>query len=447
MEAIDEVRMDILNLQFFSVTNVAETKDAFQISAEVSAPDYTLTCPFCHMKERVRFGSKPQSFMDAPIRGKRVTVCIDRQRFRCKSCGRTYSEYLPHMNDKRSMTARCLEYITGQAIRRPFSQVADEVGVSEGTVRGIFADFVTRMEADYAPETPTWLGIDELKLANHLRCVLSDVKERKAVDLLPKRDQRMVAKYFADMPDRDRVKVVTMDMWRPYKELANTFFPQAQVIVDKFHIVRMANFAVDQVRKDRRAGLTVKDRRRFMHGRFQLFKRASELTDQERLNLTTWSTTIPELYAAYDCKETFYRIWDESHTTEDAYALYSEWAANIPTEIEAAFKPITTAINNWHAEIFAYFTIPATNAYTECLNGIIRVANRLGRGYSFDVIRAKVLYADHRGDGIAEIERQVGDRISSPEELHKFYLFAQETKRMMTSTDRAKKRKQGPKPK
>ncbi len=44
-------------------------------------------------------------------------------------------------------------------------------------------------------------------------------------------------------------------------------------------------------------------------------------------------------------------------------------------------------------EIFAYFDHPITNAYTEALNGLVKIMNRNGRGYSFDAIRAKVLYS------------------------------------------------------
>ena len=49
-------------------------------------------------------------------------------------------------------------------------------------------------------------------------------------------------------------------------------------------------------------------------------------------------------------------------------------------------------MDNWQPEVFNYFTHKATNAYTESANGLAKIANRLGRGYSFDAIRAKVLF-------------------------------------------------------
>lgn len=49
-------------------------------------------------------------------------------------------------------------------------------------------------------------------------------------------------------------------------------------------------------------------------------------------------------------------------------------------------------MTNWHDEIFAYFENPMTNAYTESSNNLTRVMNRMGRGYSFEVIRARMLF-------------------------------------------------------
>lgn len=49
-------------------------------------------------------------------------------------------------------------------------------------------------------------------------------------------------------------------------------------------------------------------------------------------------------------------------------------------------------MGNWETEIFNYFDHPVTNAFTECLNGLTRVYELSGRGYSFEALRAKVLF-------------------------------------------------------
>lgn len=68
-----------------------------------------------------------------------------------------------------------------------------------------------------------------------------------------------------------------MDMWRPYKDAVNTVLPHAKVVVDKFHVVRMANQALDSVRKALRDKMTTKERRTLMRERFILLKRKHDL--------------------------------------------------------------------------------------------------------------------------------------------------------------------------
>ena len=71
-----------------------------------------------------------------------------------------------------------------------------------------------------------------------------------------------------------------------------------------------------------------------------------------------------------------------------------EWKKGITDDVKDAYLPLTKALKNWEDEIFAYFDHPITNAYTESLNSLIRVINRLGRGYSFEALRAKILFTE-----------------------------------------------------
>ena len=108
----------------------------------------------------------------------------------------------------------------------------------------------------------------------------------------------------------------------------------------------------------------------------------------------------PALGAAYRAKEDFFAIYDALETQE-AVDLFRQWEAGLDEEIKDAFYPLTRAVNNWMPEIMAYFEHPVTNAYTESLNNLIRVMNRLGRGYSFEALRAKILFTE----GVAKTKK------------------------------------------
>lgn len=186
---------------------------------------------------------------------------------------------------------------------------------------------------------------------------------------------------------------VAMDMWKPYRDAVETVIPDAQIVIDKFHVVRMANDALERVRKSLREQLTPKQRRGLMHDRFVLLKRERDLTDKEAFLLDRWCKNYPELGMAYRQKENFYAIYDAKSPVE-AKALFNAWLHNLTPEIREAFNDLARAWQNWEPYICNYFNHPVTNAYTESLNNLIRVMNRLGRGYSFEALRAKVLFAE-----------------------------------------------------
>lgn len=165
------------------------------------------------------------------------------------------------------------------------------------------------------------------------------------------------------------------------------------MIVDKFHVVRMANVAMESVRKSIRAELSPKARRGLMHDRFVLLKRRRDLTDKDAFNLDGWVKNYPLLGEAYRLKEAFYDVY-EAEGPREALDAYERWFKSIPPELIEHFQPIITAWRNWMPEIVGYFEHPVTNAYTESLNSLIRVMNRLGRGYSFEALRAKILFTE-----------------------------------------------------
>lgn len=389
---------NILNLSEYPVITVHETEHDYHIYTETShSPDI---CQACSSFEIVGYGRIEQLVKDLPVHGKRVGVYINARRFKCKQCGKTFMEDLPGVNSKRMMTDRLVSYIGKQSLGRTFAGIAGDVGIAESTVRNIFRDYINELEQTVRFEIPQWMGIDEVHIIRKPRAVISNIQHKTIVNILIDRNKKTVAKYLSRLEGKEEVRYVAMDMWNPYRDAVKSVLPNARIVIDKFHVVRMANEAMEKVRKSLRGSLLPKQKRTLMHDRFILLKRKKDLNTQESLLLSTWLGIHEELKTAYTLKESFYDIW-ESKIKDDALKSYKAWVNNITPDMQSAFKPITTAVSNWQEEIFAYFDHPITNAYTESLNNLIKVMNRLGRGYSFEALRARILYTE----GIQKIRR------------------------------------------
>jgi len=381
---------DLLNLAAYRVLSVEDNEHDYHIAAETIEPPKR--CEHCFSQAIVGFGRREQMVRDLPTHGRRVGLYVDTRRFRCRSCSKTFYETLPDVDGKRLMTTRLTLWMGKQAVKRTFASIAEEVGCTEFTVRAVFNDYINELEKTVRFETPKWMGIDEIHLIKP-RGVITNIQNNTIVDLLPNRNKETVVRYLHNLSGKDRIQYVAMDMWLPYRDACKAVIPQAQIVIDKFHVLKMANEALDRVRKSLRESLTPKQRRGLMHDRFVLLKRERELNDKESLLLSGWVKNYPEIGQAHRLKEEFFGIYDAA-SPDEAVGRYIGWKKQITPDIADAFADLIRAWENWEPLIVAYFDHPVTNAYTESLNSLIRVMNRLGRGYSFEALRAKILFSE-----------------------------------------------------
>ena len=349
------------------------------------------TCTYCHSLNIRKKDKLKNFYFDIPIRAKRVGLTIHAQRYLCKDCKKSFSEVLPEIHPKHSMTNRLVKHIEEKSLQRPFTHLAEEIGCTEGTIRKIFKAHVETLAAHNKFETPTVMGIDEIHLAKRARAVITNIGERTIIEMFKDRNKTTIIKYLQGLENSHIVLNVAIDMWKPYRDAVNGVLPHSIVVIDKFHVVKMANSALEKYRKELRASLTTKQRIDLKNDRFLLLKRKSTLSPKEDLIVTYWENNYPILAKMYLLKEQFFEIY-EANSKEEAYTRYSEFENQLTSEVKHYWHEVTRAVGNWHTEIFSYFDYPVTNAYTEAMNSVIRHVDRMGRSYSFETIRAKMLY-------------------------------------------------------
>ena len=388
--------MDLLRLENLDVIDFKENDIDYVIKVQTKKCT-DIICPNmkCGSINFVKNGTKKnQFFWDIPISGKRVCLVIDRQKYKCKECGATWLEELYEIDNGRKMTYRLIDYIEEKSIYKncTFVSLADEIGVTEPTVKNVFNDIVRKFERRFNPKTPVWLGINEINILGSSKSVITNVKENTVIDILKDRKQATIIEYLRKIPNKEDIKLVTMDMWNPYKTSVKTVLPNVKIVVDTFHVVKMANECLENVRKELRSTLTSTQRKVLKNERYVLLKRRHDLTSHETINMEAWTKLFPIIGEAYELKEAFCSVWDIEDKNTAKLALEA-WVRSIPDNVKQAFKPLNTALGNWNEELFNYYDYKVIKDYTESINTITSQTDRIGRGYSFDVIRAKFLYS------------------------------------------------------
>nr|WP_262477368.1 ISL3 family transposase [Acinetobacter nosocomialis] len=384
---------DILALSNWNVSSV-DHSDVLIIKAKyLVQPKFCLKCGSTSF---YKHGPKPITYRDAPVRGVPVVIHAVLTRYRCRDCGGTFIQPVTGIEPDTRMTKRCVEYIQNYCLRDTFTNIAHHLGCDDKTVRTVANDYVARLNKAYKPDLSGWIGIDETMIDGKQRFVVVNVEQRRYIDMFDTRDKSAVSNWLQQNRNAP-IEGFVMDMWKPYKDAIRAVFPNVPIVVDKFHVVRMANQAMEGVRvrlsKDRVKAIG----RDWMRRKSLLRMRYNDLDEQGQYNVDMWLDNEPDIRIAHNLKELFYLIY-EMPTKEDAAALLDEWLDTVPPEMKKTqkdFKPLVTAVKNWRQEILAYLDKQLTNGYTEAMNGVAKVINRQGRGYSFEMLRAKLLFKDN----------------------------------------------------
>ena len=357
---------------------------------ELSEVDKLNKCPVCGSMNIVHFGRRENQYRDMNRYGKMVGLIINKQRYRCNDCGDVFArDNYESLHESFRMTKRLYKYIQEQSLNRPFNNVAAELGITDTTVKRVFDEYIDALDRSRVLKAPRVLGIDENHLRKQYRAVFVDIENSKIIEMLKNRSKASVIKFIKSIPHYETIEIFTMDMWEPYRQAVYSINPDAVIVVDKFHVVKLIGDKANWIRRKIQNALPDREKE-LIKGHKKLMQTNSEdLTPAWKHRLEQIFKACPQLKEIYEIKEGLRRLYccDGRLVAEQQFDILADRAAAYPDMYE-----VIETMNRWRKEIFNYFEYHYTNAPTESLNHIINQVDARGTGYSFEVLRHKILY-------------------------------------------------------
>lgn len=354
--------------------------------------DLPAECPDCGSVHIVKHKKHDRMVRDLNEYEHRVGIIIHGHRYQCKDCGNTFGTELNCVDKSGRLTKRLIIKIQLECFDKTFKDIADEYGISQPSVKRLFEDYVDELSESYTPYSPQVLGIDEVHLHSQYCGVFVDVLGQKVIEMTENRNKVTVKKFLKSLPENHKIKCVTMDMWQPYKDAVIDVLGDVPIVIDKFHIIKELNKALEDIRRTLRKDMEKESRVSLKNMRFLFLTGSENLTPRQSKQLDLLLEAYPQFQTPYLLKEAFRNIYQFAESREEAEKQYAEWVQANADEDCHAFDGFISTVANWHTEIFNYFDNRYTNAQTESLNNVIREVDRAGRGYTFPVLRAKILY-------------------------------------------------------
>ena len=180
-----------------------------------------------------------------------------------------------------------------------------------------------------------------------------------------------------------------------YRDLAETFLPNATIVIDKFHVVRYITWALENVRKRIQKEMHPSKRKYFKRSRKILLSHFSSLKPDSRDALEIMLMQSSDLATAYYLKEQFYDVMSSKSRDEAQKKLRKLILAAQASQLNE-FKACLTMLSNWSKYILNAFECPYSNGFTEGSNNKIKVIKRNAYGYrNFDNFRNRILLSMH----------------------------------------------------
>lgn len=380
----------ILGLQGILIENIKNTDNTIHVYCKLERKLHK--CPRCGNFTDKIHDYRLQVIKDIPAFGKKCFIHLKKRRYRC-SCGKRFAENNSFLPRYHRMTNRLSAYIIDRLTDvTSFSGIAREVNLSVSTVIRIF-DFVL-----YSPKKlPVALSIDEFKGDTNrekYQCILTDPVNKVVLDILPKRYESYLTKYFNafSREERSKVKYFVSDMWKPYSNISSVWFKNATQIVDKYHWIRQVIWAFEAVRKQEQKKFSKSHRRYFKKSRQLLIKRFKFLSDEQKQQVNIMLYASPTLSTAYFFKEDFLKILDCKDRNSAKIAM-SDWINSALDSDIPQLQKCANTMMNWLTGILNSFSSTITNGFTEGCNNKIKVLKRNAYGYrNFNRFRNRILH-------------------------------------------------------
>ena len=307
-----------LKMEGVQIENLEEIEE--EILLQISMERKMHICKRCGGKTDRIHDYRVREVRDLELRGKPVRLLYRRRRYACPACGKRFSETNDFVGRYMRFTHRTAEKIMELLRRRSsMKDIAKDTGISVSGVKRVLGI----MPVSKPQRLPQALSFDEFKGdtgGQPFQCIVADPLNRRVFDILPDRTALTIQEYLRSFPNRDEVKCVVMDMNRGFRNIARTFLPNAQIIIDRFHVVRCCTEAMENARRSFQSSLSKEQRRYFKRSRRLLLAHRDRLSDEDRAAADVMLRFSDRLLQAYALKEAFYHFMDAPRPPDRAAA-------------------------------------------------------------------------------------------------------------------------------
>lgn len=296
-----------------TVVKVEETEECLTVYID-RLGRRLLRCGVCRQRCRKVHGVRAErEWRDLSMRKLPLKLRYRPRRVECPRCGVRVEDF-PWADPWERVTRALSHAVALLARELSWQGVARHFGVNWKSVAGAVNRAVAYGLRNRKRPPVHVMGIDEVsrRKGQVYLTVVYDLERRVLLWAGEDRTEKAVSRFFIEMGRRRcrTVRTVCMDMWAAYANLVRQYCPKAQILFDRFHIVKHLNEAIEEVRRSEMRRLSARERVWFKRSRWLLLKNPWNLKPDQKERLSTLVQWNIPIVRAYYLKESFQLFWE-----------------------------------------------------------------------------------------------------------------------------------------
>lgn len=383
----------LLSLPHIEVSETIIEKSKITIKCESKFGESI--CPNCLQKSTKVKQKTIKTVRDLPILGKEVYLELSVHQFICDNCKRQFSEKFEFVEDSSALTKRMGKYLYEYIKKETLEHVSGRENIHWNILQNIFSKYAKIEIAAIQKKVVRKIGIDEFALKkgkNDYAVVLVDLETGLVIDVLAERKKTALIEYFKEKGKEycQQIEVFSCDMWEGFSNTAKELFPNADVVIDRFHFFHNLNQVLDKARKKLRKERA--DDENIKHIKWLLYKRWDSLNDEQKKQLSKAFEHSKDLKNMYFLKNDLALIFDSHISKTAALTACENWLEKAKILNNIYLNNFIKTFTTWQNDVLNFFTHRVSNGIVEGINNVIKMIKRQAFGFrNFHNFRAKIM--------------------------------------------------------
>ena len=352
-------------------------------------------CPECKKRGKiVRILSEPRVWRDLCISGTTLFFEYTPREIYCKTHGRV-QEQIPWAQDHSRITYRLQYLILIFSQMMTQKSAAQILNIPQSTFSNHLHRIITEFRQGHKIRGIKSIGVDEISYCKGKKyaTVVYNLDTSKVVWISKGKGRETIDYFFKNLlseTQRKSIKFASCDMARAYLGAIKEFCPNAKLVIDKFHIVKALNEAIDQLRKEQWRNLHGEDKKKFRGLRWLLFRHSSHRSKSETRTLNELKKSNRRIHRAWVLKDEFEAFWDYLYKGS-AKSFLKGWITAARSRL-GPLKKFANTLENHMENILTYIGTGITNAVSEGVNRVIRFVKNRASGYRSFLAFTDIVY-------------------------------------------------------